>query len=119
MSFTFTVPSKDQDSSLESFGELESREKHLTCSLWPCSTLHLPDCHSHNYGGQQQKNVFQPLCDRDIKNQFSPLVAIFAFPMYLMSNLIRDAFLKYLYMKEESNWSNSRELTEFKKHISN
>lgn len=31
--FTLTVPSKDQDSSLVSAGELESREKHLTCSL--------------------------------------------------------------------------------------
>ena len=33
VSFTLTVPSKDQDSSLVSAGELESSEKLLTCSL--------------------------------------------------------------------------------------
>lgn len=33
LDFTLTVPSKDQDSSVVSEGELESSEKRLTCSL--------------------------------------------------------------------------------------
>lgn len=53
--FTLTVPSKDQDSSLVLSGELESGEKHLTCSLWPWRTLHSPDCHFHTYRGQQRE----------------------------------------------------------------
>lgn len=49
VNFTLTVPSKDQDSSLMSEGELESSEKCLTCSLWPCSVLHSPNRHLHTY----------------------------------------------------------------------
>lgn len=49
VSFTLTVPSKDQDNSLVLAGELESSKKRLTCSLWPWNTLHSPDCHPHTY----------------------------------------------------------------------
>lgn len=61
--FTLTVPSKDQDSSLILEGELESRVKHLTCSLWPCSTLHSPDSHLHTYrGGRgEHSRVINPI----------------------------------------------------------
>lgn len=85
----------------------------MTVQYFTLSWLPLPQLR-----GTTEKKSFSHFVT-DIKNHFSPLVAIFAFPMYLMSNLIGDAFLKYLYMKEESNWSNSRELTEFKKYISN
>lgn len=50
--FTFTLPSNDQDRSLASGAESQSSKKRRTCSLWPCSTVHSPDCHLHTCWGQ-------------------------------------------------------------------
>lgn len=50
--FTLTLPSNDQDSNLASGAESQRSKKRRTCSLWPCITVHSPDCHLHTCRGQ-------------------------------------------------------------------